>query len=141
MVPVPAERRNRRKRHGRWRGEMLPSLQRVSWRSVPGRRGPGLRRGRALAPPDLDRLRQSSLGPSSPLPQPKSAVADFGHFVGSPNSRYSEVRLRKGRGRGSRSETPSCSTSSTLYLDPPPQGGRETRKPSRPIALPYVARR
>src|SRR5437899_12529106 len=27
------------------------------------------------------------------LPQPKSAVADFGHFVKWPNPRYSEVRL------------------------------------------------
>src|SRR5262249_59340594 len=119
---------------------MLPALHHDSWRSVPGKRGPGSRRGRALAPPDLDHLRLSSLGPSSPLPQPKSAVADCGHFVWSPNSRCSEVRLRKGRGWGWRSEAPSCSTSSTPYLDPPPQAERETRKPSRPIALPYVAR-
>src|SRR6266478_1157102 len=33
---------------------------------------------------------------SSP-PQPKSAVADFGHFVEWPNPRYSEVRLGGGR--------------------------------------------
>src|SRR5712692_3824691 len=31
------------------------------------------------------------------LPQPKSAVADFGHFVEWPNPRYSEVRLGGGR--------------------------------------------
>src|SRR5258708_4561691 len=36
-----------------------------------------------------------------PLPSPKSAVADFGHFVGWPNPRYSEVRLgRVGGGWG-----------------------------------------
>src|ERR1700730_11664222 len=38
---------------------------------------------------------------SSPFPQPKSAVADFGHFVQWPNPRYSEVRLGRGRGWGS----------------------------------------
>src|SRR6266446_6352155 len=31
------------------------------------------------------------------LPQPKSAVTDFGHFVKWPNPRYSEVRLGGGR--------------------------------------------
>jgi len=31
------------------------------------------------------------------LSQPKSAVADFGHFVEWPNPRYSEVRLGEGR--------------------------------------------
>jgi hypothetical protein len=40
---------------------------------------------------------------SSPLPQPKSVVADFGHFVEWPNPRYSEVRLGRGRGWGSTS--------------------------------------
>src|SRR5258708_12793103 len=34
--------------------------------------------------------------PLDHLPQPKSAVADFGHFVEWPNPRYSEVRLGGG---------------------------------------------
>jgi hypothetical protein len=42
--------------------------------------------------------RPSGLTLSTPLPQPKSAVADFGHFVEWPNPRYSEVRLRRAKG-------------------------------------------
>src|SRR5260221_12178467 len=40
----------------------------------------------------------------SHLPQPKSAVADFGHFVEWPNPRYSEVRLGGGRPAPARRE-------------------------------------
>src|SRR6266446_2654152 len=43
----------------------------------------------------MERNRPGS--PRDHLPQPKSAVADFGHFVEWPNPRYSEVRLGGGR--------------------------------------------
>src|SRR5712671_4628241 len=50
----------------------------------------------------------------SPLPQLKSAVADFGHFVEWPNPRYSEVRLGRGRGWGSMNGALPCRNLPTL---------------------------
>src|SRR5713226_6853696 len=60
--------------------------------------------------------------PSSPLPQPKSAVADFGHFVEWPNPRYSEVRLGRGRGWGSVSGAHLCHISRPPTPTLPPMG-------------------
>src|SRR6266853_4305818 len=74
---------------------------------------------------DGDRTRRGGRRLSSPLPQPKSAVADFGHFVGWPNPRYSEVRLGRGRGWGSEEAAKWCHNSPPPHPDPPPQGGRE----------------
>src|SRR5262245_4787745 len=55
-----------------------------------------------------------------PLPQPKSAVADFGHFVERPNPRYSEVRLGRGRGWGWRNWSKTVPHSTTPLPGPPP---------------------
>src|SRR6266478_7848140 len=79
---------------------------------------------------------------SSP-PQPKSAVADFGHFVEWPNPRYSEVRLGGGRpapgGRVGVTAPPHTLHSQHMrhrrypppdclrQADPPPPGGGATR--------------
>ena len=68
---------------------------------------------------------------SSPLPQPKSAVADFGHFVEGPNPRYSEVRLGRSRGWGSRDGAHRHRNLATPHSDPPPQGGREKKNDSQ----------
>src|SRR5260221_8481498 len=53
---------------------------------VRGRSAPRRRANRPVLDDDDDHL-----------PQPKSAGADFGHFVEWPNPRYSEVRLGGGR--------------------------------------------
>src|SRR5216683_4947060 len=65
---------------------------------------------------------------SSPLPQSKSAVADFDRFVEWPNPRYSEVRLGRGWGWGSSCGAPYVPHLPTPHPDPPPQGGREKGK-------------
>src|SRR5712671_8014928 len=67
--------------------------------------------------------------PQTPsLPQPKSAVADFGHFVEWPNPRYSEVRLGRGRGWGFEPVCTPVPLGTTPHPDPPPQGGRESTR-------------
>src|SRR6516164_6587699 len=58
-----------------------------------------------------------------PLPQPKSAVADFGHFVEWPNPRCSEVRLGRGRGWGSGHATPRCAAARPPTPTLPHKGG------------------
>src|SRR6267154_1367225 len=72
-------------------------------------RGPRgkMRRGGAVSPLRGARvvcLRREEM--QDHLPQPKSAVADFGHFIEWPNPRYSEVRLGRGRGWGSTNGAP-----------------------------------
>jgi 4-amino-4-deoxy-L-arabinose transferase-like glycosyltransferase len=64
---------------------------------------------------------------SSPLPQPKSAVADFGHLVEWPNPRYSEVRLGRGRGRGSSRGAHQRHRLPTPHPSPPPAETAYTR--------------
>src|SRR5712671_6161778 len=68
----------------------------------------------------------------SPLPQPKSAVADFGHFVGWPNPRYSEVRLGRGRGWGSEEAAKWCHNSPPPRPSPTRREGEEPALPSEP---------
>src|SRR6266481_5406516 len=80
------------------------------------------------------------------LPQPKSAVADFGHHFEWPNPRYSEVRLGGGRTafavrvgvaalphtRPRRHPTPDRLRRQKDVLCPPPAGeGEEGRTASR----------
>src|ERR1700730_9137837 len=89
----------------------------LAWRSGPRARSPPP----APAGADMGMV-------SSPLPQPKSAVADFGHFVEWPNPRYSEVRLGRGRGGGPREAARHHHNLPTPYPNPPPQGGRESRR-------------
>src|SRR6266852_3131883 len=66
--------------------------------------------------------------PQTPsLPQPKSAVADFGHFVEWPNPRYSEVRLGRGRGWGFEPVCTPVPLGTTPHPDPPPAETAYTR--------------
>src|SRR5260370_25372585 len=62
---------------------------------------------------------------SRPLPQSKSGVADFDHFIGWPKPAYTRFRLGRGRGWGSGDVAPQCPTARPPHPDPPPQGGRE----------------
>jgi 16S rRNA A1518/A1519 N6-dimethyltransferase RsmA/KsgA/DIM1 with predicted DNA glycosylase/AP lyase activity len=95
----------------------------------------------------------SPAGGPFPLPQPKSAVDDLGHYFDLPNPGYSRVRLGWSRGQGSADWDGAVPSPAPPHPgvpvaqaprggpDPPPQGGREKRgalETSRIIAnLPY----